>query len=217
VITTLGGELTDPFEVDGEERQAYVLEIPGVVLEVPSQYDGKVPFFWAESEAPFNPHVLPSITVRRNEPAPNMDGKSWWGASVVPAEGAATVEFEDDEGNTVSGPDRVEVQERAEFVRLGYELIIAAALETEMQYILREVMRVCRYPGFPVYILDSNGDERGYDATDVSFSRMTELMDVGERMSAHSVTFDIHAELDVVPPTEHDTLTAPVEVTYNGI
>lgn len=212
VITTLGGELVT-VTVDGRSRQEYAVVVAGLDsgLDV---YAGKVPVQFMLGADRLVEHIYPSIVVRRVDPEGGYDRAAWWGrAKKVPADGAVAVDLVvtavDGSQETVSGFDRYAVQWRAEQWNIPYDVHVFAQTQGILLKLVRHVLRVIAPPSFPVTVMDSEGDERQYDAVDVAMSNTSELVEIGSRKAAQSWSFVLRAELDVHDTWEVAAMTTP--------
>ncbi len=231
VVLTLGSVLVD-LDIDGDTRQAYAIECPGL-LEYPDSDNlpeqlrplptfptGMVPVFFVFPEEVFQPYIVPCIVVRRGDMTPNFDRASWWGNQTKPTS-TSTSKAVKINGEWVVGPSELITKRHAVPFDIGYEVQSYARLQNDEVRLLVCVLRATRPPWFSVEVFDSENCRGLYDAGPVNVSDISELADVADRTLAHSVSFDIRAEIDLDDPIVSDAqdgrpgvLTGLPEITY---
>jgi len=203
VVKHLGGELVT-FTVDGESRQAYAALITG--SEGAPGYSNRVPIFVAYPEAVFQPRILPCIVVRPGAPESAWNRAAWYGiAKREPAADAVPVTLVGRDGETLSGWDKYVEQWRGEAFDLPYDVQIYARTrrgEAASIPILKHVMKKTTGPSFPIVVVDSEGDERKYDAVEISWSDNSDLESPTQRAILHQVSFKVFAEFELVDDVE---------------
>ena len=234
VVTSIGSVLAD-IEVDSDVRQHYVLPCPGLaeypdtdnlpeeLRPVPTFPTGTVPVFFVHPEEVFQPWVVPCVVIRRSDLTPNFDRAPWYGYQDQPAMGAPTTAVKIN-GEWVVGPTKRVLKQNPSPFDIGYEVQTYARLQFDELKLLRCVMKTMRPPWFSVYVTDTVGCVRAYDAGPMNISDLSELADVADRTLAHSISFDVRAELDLSdefcvpgpPGSGLGVVTALPEVTYKA-
>ena len=210
VIETFGARLF-PRIVDGGSRNEYMLALDGVTG--PPEYGGRLPVYFVSGKSRYNPKYLPALIIRRSEVAPAMQngGQSWGIEYARPAPGAQTVNVDLPNGQTISGPNRLEIKPVATPFDLTYDITIRCRgprAEKDAIAGLRHLLSVAEPPGCAVKVKDSLGDERGYDGLTQSIADVTEVLDLTARDAGWTLTLLIHGELDVIGPFEERSVTS---------
>lgn len=194
IATTMGGVLVE-VEKDGERVQTYAVEIPGVTG--PPEYSGLVPISMADPEDAFQEHLLCQIVISRGSVVPQMNRWHPGGHEYqVPASNAEQVVGPD--GVTLM-PNRVERKWWTYPFEIAYDVHLRARLRVQADRMLRHVGRHFWAYG-QVFLLDSEGDERGYYAFVDSYDNLSELTDVADRLQGHTISMRVEAELDFDEP-----------------
>lgn len=231
VVTTIGSVLVD-IEIDSDIRQHYVLPCPGLseypdaqnlpeeLRPLPTFPAGTVPVFFIYPEEVFQPWIIPCVVIRRSDITPNFDRAPWFGYQTKPSSSAKQIAVKIN-GEWVTGPDKMVVKWNPIPHDIAYEVQVYARLQYDELKLLHCVMKRTKPPWFTVHVLDDKGCVGGYDAGPVSISDLSELADVADRTIAHSISFEVRAELDLddefcTPGDGNDygVLTSLPEVTY---
>lgn len=194
VARTLGAELIE-FEADGEMVQTYAVRIQGVTG--PEETGELVPVQFADPEDAFTAQLLPQIVITRGSINPSMASRYHPGGReyLAPASGAETVVSS---GGT-EGPSRVEIKRYALPFDISYDIHLRARLRVQADRLLAHVGRVFWAYG-QVWVLDTEGEERGYYAFVESYENLSEIADVADRLQGHTVSMRVEAELDFEEP-----------------
>ena len=223
MIETLGAELVD-YTIDDGIRQQFAInfrwykvrEIRGnpefrdFAVNGPVVFEGKVPVYFIAGSPPFNPKYYPCILVRRETPEAAMQngGQAWGVEHRRPATGdVATVTYPD--GTTRTGPRYVEFKAPAVPHQISYEIDIRARGDSAHQVatqMYRAISRVLEPPGCSVFITDSAGDRRSYDAFIESVSSSLDMLDLTARDIRWTISVMIHGEIDFMDPYSEPTL-----------
>ena len=207
VVTTIGSVLRD-IEVDGDIRQHYVLpcdglaeypdstNLPEELRPLPTFPTGTVPVFFVNPEEVFQPWVLPCVVVRRGSISPNFSRAPWFSFQNVPASDASTVAVNIG-GQWITGPNKRVMRWGAIPHDIGYEVQVYARTQFDELKLLHCVMKKTRPPWFNVSVVDDHDCARTYVAGPVDVADLSELADVADRTIAHSISFDVWAELDL--------------------
>ena len=196
VVTSLDASLIN-IEVDGETRAAYAVEVPGV-FETPPGFGGKIPVFFMHPEEVFQPFLIPSFVIRRNDLTPAFERQPVVGYQRVPACDATRCYVQ--AGNKVlQGWSKYNVQNWPIPFDVGYEVLLYARLQKDGLAMLQHALCRLRAPWFTVNVVDSVDCTRGYDAGPVSISNLSELADIEDRTIGYSFSFDVRAEIDCGP------------------
>lgn len=236
VVVTLGGELVD-VEVDGDIRQMYALQCPGLrelpdqanmpedLRQIPYLPDGYVPIFFAHPEAVFQNYILPCVVVRRTNLSPNFERAPWFGYQRVPALDANPVAVRIGPGGQdfVHGFDKYVSRWNPVPFDIGYEVQVLARLQLDAVPLLTCVLRRTRPPWFSVAVFDDGGCRRLYDSGPVEVTDISELVDVADRTIGWTISFDVRGELDLhdsavyenTPGTDAGVVTGLPEITYH--
>jgi hypothetical protein len=199
VVRAFGADIVT-YTVDGTERRAFAVAVPGV--QTPHAYlNGKVPVFWSAPDDPYQNHLLPSFVVRRTEVRPAYDRAPWYhtqqqqvGASVV--------------AGGQWGPARREVKLGARPYDFPYDVQIFARLRNDANFMLHHFSCACLAPWFPLSVVDSVGDTRLYDTGDFNISDVSELADISNRSIGYTISFTVRGEWDLTVSSEVATMQA---------
>ena len=169
-----------------------------------------VPVVFAHPEDIFQVHKIPVIETRRDDISMAMN--RWHPGTIHYSAPAATalgqsVTFPD--GTKKTGFSRYEEQQQSCPFDLLYTINIIAKQRTAMaaaQYILAYVMKIYQ-PYCAVYIKDSIGDVRSYEAFLESVGPMDEAADVSERVIGFALSLRVEAELDINDPQVQTAVT----------
>lgn len=212
IITTLGGVLVDVIE-DGGPRKHYAIDFAGVVG--PDRYAGKVPVFMVSGHTAYTPKHYPCVLVRRQGLAPALEngGAPWHIVNRKRGLGAPEVSVELTPLKTVTGYTRYSQQVRAVPYNLTYEVTVNARGDRAMSDAVKmqfQLSSICIPPGFGMKLLDSEGDERGYDVIVDGISPNLSALDLTDRDAGWTWTLVVHGELDYALPFETTSVyTAP--------
>ncbi|CAB4203557.1 hypothetical protein UFOVP1382_169 [uncultured Caudovirales phage] len=219
VIRTFGGVLQDVV-VDGGERSEYVVAIAGVVG--PPEYHGKLPIYFVVGKSVFRPKRLPALIIRRSdfEVAFQNGGQSWGIESSVASPGAPTASVMLPNGTTVTGPTRKTVKPPAAPYNLGYEITVRCRGPSAMNdavLALRHLLGVAEPPGCTIKVIDSAGEERGYDGITQSIADISEVADALARDAGWTLAITVHGELDLIGPFEQRTVTSLPVANFGSV
>lgn len=193
VATTLGGELVNVV-LDGEQVQAYAVRIDGVVG--PGEHKGLVPIIIAEPDEAYESARLPEILISRSSAIPQMN--RWFPGGheyQVPASNAQQVVGP----NGQLMPNRVEKKWWTYPFEIVYDIQLRARQRVDADRMFRHVgARLWAYG--QVFLVDSEGDERGYYAFVDSNDALSELADVADRLQGHIISLRVEGELDFAEP-----------------
>jgi hypothetical protein len=197
-MITLGAEPTE-YQVDGETRAIYTVEVPYLQSGIEKLGGVRVPCFFDTPEDVYQEYVLPNFTFKRNDMTPAFDRHPWyqWVAR-APAKGAKKITLPD--GRV--GYDRYEKQWRATQFDMTYDCMVNARRQQELVLMLTYALRHFIPPWFIFKVIDSLGDVREYDAGEMSISNVSELNDIADRTVAWSISFTVRGEIDLHDPRE---------------
>lgn len=214
VVVTAGGQLVD-VEVDGDVRQMYALECPGLreypdqdnmpeqLRQIPFLPDGFVPVFFAHPEDSFQSYILPCLVVRRSSLIPNFERAPWWGFQRKPSCDANPVTVQIGHNEFVEGFDAYKVKWNPIPFDITYEVQVLARLQLDALPLLKCVLRRFRPPWWSIAVLDDQECRRLYDAGDLSISDISELVDVEDRTIGWNLSFTLRGELDLDDAVEY--------------
>lgn len=193
MATTLGAELID-HERDGEIAKVYAVAISGVTG--PDSYQGMVPVIMSDPEDAYEEYLLPQIVI--NQTDLTFAGERWHPGGWEYQTAAKT-------GQMIAGPNgqlmptQVEKKWWTEPYDIQYDVHIRARLRLQAQRMFRHVGKYFWARG-QVFLIDSEGDERGYYAFQESISNLSEIADVAERLQGHTISLRVEGELDFDEP-----------------
>jgi hypothetical protein len=205
VFETLGG-------VPNTAGDTYILtNVPNV--SPPPDFEG-VPIYFAFPEETIDQKILPSFVIRR-------DSISWamsrWHLGVteyrVPAPGAhqSTV-YHPITGNPIkTGWDHYEEKSQAVPADLLYTIQIRARYRNNLRV---EAMQMLQYalrkyqPYTTLFVKDSLGDLRSYDAFNESPNPVDTKTDVANRTTTFNISLRVEAEIDLNDPYTIQALTS---------
>jgi hypothetical protein len=217
MITTLGGELVDVSE-DGGTRKHYAIGFAGV--SGPDRFGGKVPVFFVVGNAAYTPKFYPCVVIRRQDLAPAFEnGGAFWHVEYRKrAKNAREVTVQLPSG-PVTGYTRYETKARAIPYNIGYEVTAHAKGDRAMSDSAKMQFRlstICVPPGFGMKLLDSEGEERGYDVIVENVSGNLSALDLTDRDAGWTWTLVVHGELDHALPFDAVSVYTEPQVTVGG-
>jgi hypothetical protein len=193
LVRTMGGELVE-IELDGELVQDYVIAVDGVTG--PDEYNGKIPIIWQNPEDAYQKGLLPSITVARTSVTPAM--QRWFPGGYAYRTPAATSRLVT-AGDGRQGPSALEFKSWAYPYDITYELHLRARLRGQADRMLKKVGK--KYWAYgQIYLIDSEGAERGYYAFQESIDSLDEVADVADRTVGWTISLRCEGELDFNDP-----------------
>lgn len=214
VAVTMGCRLHTYCDDRGVDKTVWVL--PGASVRGMEKYDGGVPVKWLSPDDAFVTDTVPSISIRRSSFEPDHTARGMYGYSEAPAPGSDEITIEH-RGVEYTGYGEMIEQPHASPFKLSYDVQVAGRSEREMQRILRKVMGRLKPPTFTLIVTDSLGDVRGYDATEVSFSSTSELMEIGRKKAGTMISFQVLGELDILPARETTRITEIPVVDFGSL
>lgn len=215
MITSLGGELVDVAE-DGGNRKHYAIDFAGVIG--PDRFAGKVPVFFVVGSAPYTPKFYPCVVVRRQDLTPAFEnGGAFWHIEYRKrAKNAQEVTVQLTPTKSVTGYTRYETKARAIPYNIGYEVAAHAKGDRAMSDAAKmqfQLSTICVPPGFGMTLLDSDGEERGYDVIVESVSTNLSALDLTDRDSGWTWSLVVHGELDHALPFDAVSVYTAPQVT----
>lgn len=209
-MKTLGAEIAT-YVVDGDSRQVYAVDVPGMESSVPL-LDNKVPCHFINPEDVYQGFYLPSFNFRQSDMNPSAFERQPWYQWVArgPAKDAEKVVLPD--GRV--GYTKAENQFRANPMDISYDLIIAARRRNELNLMKMWAFRHFIPPSPMFKVVDSLGEVRQYDAVEMSYSDTSELADIADRMISCTISFTVRAEIDLYDEREYPAMLA-ANVTYH--
>jgi hypothetical protein len=226
VVITLGAEVRD-----GKDYHIPIDKVSPVAAP-PGQ--AGVPITFAFPDDKYEHWRLPCIVVRRDDIAPAMNrwhpGMTTWRG---PARGAlpviATLGTGPD-APTVAGYNKYEIQQQAAPFDITYTISIMARHrgqgdrkpigedvtgnanpKTQANQLLDYVMRIYQ-PYCAVFVRDSLGDFRTYEAFMEAVSHLDQVAEVTDRVIGFALTLRVEAELDLNDPIVRSAVTAPLTI-----
>jgi hypothetical protein len=207
VILSLGAELIS-FEIDGATRQAYAIDVGGLVTTVP-YYAPKVPVFFSTPEDVFQPYKLPCVVIRRNDLTPAYDRAPYYGYQRVPAPDAKLVRLNYG-GKIIEGYDKYVTRVLPTPFNISYDVQVYARTQNTGITLLTRILQSCRPPFFSVEVFDSLNERRLYDAGEVAVSSASELADIADRTISWTISFDVRGELDLEAQKTEDSIVTTI-------
>lgn len=169
-----------------------------------------VPVVFSHPEEVLQTHRVPVIEVRRDDINPAM--QRWhpgMGTYRTPQFGTLpAASFIP--GEAAFGFTRYEVAQQTTPFDILYTINIQARQRQFMaaaNKILHYVLRIYQ-PYSAVYIKDSVGDRRSYEAFLEAVAPLDNVPEVGERMIGFALSLRVEAELDINEPTTHPAVTS---------
>lgn len=207
-MKTLGAEIVY-YEEYGDTRGIYACSVPGLDSGF-SDINGMVPCQFQDPEDVYQRFRLPCFQFKRNDLTPAFDRKPWYGWSArAPSKDAIQITLPD---GTI-GYNKYDNQWRANPFDIQYDCMLMARRTQDMYLMLQYALRHFIPPWFIFKIVDSKGSVREYDAGDLSFSNITDLIDIAERMVGYSISFTVRGEIDIHDDMEETAMISHVE-TY---
>lgn len=199
IATTLGAELVDHVR-DGETAKVYAVRIEGV--NGPDQYGGLVPIFMSEPEDAYENNQLPQIIISRGAITPDM--QRWFPGGHEYQIPASVAELKPGPGGRLM-PNLVEKKRWTVPYEISYDVHLRARLRRQADLMLRYALQYYWARG-QVFVIDSEGAERGYYAFQESIDNLAEVSDVAERLQGHTISLRVEGELDFNQPFLHPTV-----------
>ena len=215
VVKALCAELID-IDVGEGVRQHYAVDVPGV-FETPPEFSGKVPVMFMWPEDVFQPYILPSFVVRRNDIVPNFERQPPFGHQRFPVCGANKVFVDLGNGNVVQGWDEYKTRAWPTPFDIGFDILVLARIQKDGIAMLTHALKKMKPPWFSIAVVDSENCRRLYDAGPVSVSSTSELADVADRTISWVISFDVRAEVDLSNEVADVPFLGLAEVTYSVI
>lgn len=219
-VITAGGEIVN-YEVDGVSRAAYGIPVPGV--DGDGRIKNYVPCLFGNAEDKYQPNILPSFIFKRSSLTPAFERHPWVHTpGRKPAQGATlrTVQVGIDAlGNpiTVQGYDKYTWQSGAIPFDISYDVEVRGRLQADSLKMLHFLLRLYRAPWFVFKVFDTLGDERHYDAGELSISNTSELAGVGDRVISWTVSFTARAEFNLDEDVDIVTFSSLPQITLERI
>jgi hypothetical protein len=216
IVRTLGAVIED---------QRYWLKLELVGVDPPPGKPGVlVTFSFPESE--FRAMMLPMILVRRED---ITDALQRWHTDQRLQYRTATqearrvvVSSSSPVYDGLTGVDQVEQAQQAWPKDITYTLSVlaryrgATGQRGQVQAILKHVLRVYQPYGV-VYVTDSLGDPRVYDAFQEGIAARDSIESFGERVIGFDVTVRVEGELDLAVPRTYRTVTQPPTLNFTQL
>jgi len=188
----------------------------------PPDFEG-VPVYFAFPDETIDPKILPSFVIRRDDITPAMS--RWHPGNQqyrVPAPGSTVVTITHPITGAViaTGSTSYEAKGQALPFDILYTIQIRARYRNNLKVVAMEMLRYTlkRYqPYSAVYVNDSNGDVRSYEAFMESPSALDTKPDVAGRETNFNVTLRVEAELDLNDPTVLKSLSSSPSVTVTNV
>lgn len=193
MATTLGAELIDQ-ERDGEPAKVYAVRIDGVTG--PDSYEGLVPVIMSDPEDAYEEHLLPQIVISRG--SITQDRVRWHPGGWEYQVPSTTADLVPGPGGRLL-PNRVERKWWTVPYEISYDVHLRARVRLQADRMLMHVGRFL-HPTGQVFLLDSEGEERGYYAFQESIDNLSEIADVADRLHGHTLSLRVEAELDFNEP-----------------
>ncbi len=175
--------------VDNSGKSGYYLDIPELIE------DRYVPIIFVFPEQTIEKYILPSIVIRRDDIA--LDLVRWASLAIdyrVPAENAVQKVV-----NGVVGYDYYEQKMSAFPYNITYGIDVFTRFRNHSVLIFNKLLTI--YPPYGVvYVKDSLGEIRSYDAFMENVNHIEELTDVADRVIGFSLMVRVEAELDSYEP-----------------
>ena len=191
VMQAFGGELVS-YAVDGSTRQAYAVAVRDLTTDL-TGLGGRVPIYWGAPDDAYQPFLLPSFVITRNNLEVAYSRAPWYGGQRGPLPGANPVVLATGE----RGYDRYEQKWNAHPFDFSYDVKGFARLRTDATRMMMQVLRSCRPPWFALSVVDSVGETRLYDTGDMNISDTSELSDIAHRTASWTVSWTVRAEVDL--------------------
>jgi len=193
LVRTMGAELIE-IELDGETVQDYAIAIEGVLG--PDLYGGHVPVIWQNPEDVYQEGLIPHVAVSRT--AVTIAMNRWFPGGHEYRTPSATSHLVT-AGNGVQGPSALEFKAWAYPYDISYEIHIRARQRAQADLMLRQIGQKFWAYG-QIYLIDSEGEQRGYYAFQESLDSLDEVADVADRMIGWTISLRCEAELDFNDP-----------------
>lgn len=199
MATTLGAELIDQ-ERDGEIAKVYAVRIDGVTG--PDSYQGLVPVIMSDPEDAYEEHLLPQIVISRGSVVQDRANR-WHPGGWEYQVASATSESVAGPGGRLM-PNRVEKKWWTMPYEISYDIHLRGRARYQADMMLGHV-GLYFHPTGQVFLLDSEGEQRGYYAFQESIDNLSEIADVADRLHGHTLSLRVEGELDFSAPFQQPT------------
>jgi len=209
-MTTLGGVANaDPLK---GPIGVFIPQVPGVCP--PDGYQG-VPVVFANSEDVNTDFKLPYILVKRDDWSPANE--RWMPGAVqyrAPADGARLLRATGPQGQVKTGWDRMEQLAQAIPYDITYTISVSgrfrgAGQRNNANALFKHVLRTFPPYGW-MWLTDSIGDMRSYEAFNEGISDLDNIVDVQDRTLGQAITLRVEGELDLKDPVSVQTVRTPL-------
>ena len=223
VVTTMGATLETATTLNGEVGRNYFLNVETVRGRVGRPGLPGVPVIFAFPESVLEKYDYPLIWIRSDDITPTMN--RWHPGTLqyrAPSQTANPVVVNTNPLDPLNEPtsswDQVEQLQQAAPYDITYSISILArnrggmGQTNQANAIFHQVLKTYQ-PYSLVRVEDSLGDERTYSCFQESISHLDEVPEVADRVIGFSITIRVEAELDLLEPELHNTVTSLPTIT----
>ncbi len=183
-----------------------------------------VPVTFASPEEALKKYTIPVILVRREDFSPALERRHPGLKQYrTPARGSLPVQYRSSpEAPVQGGFDRMEQIEQAEPYDISYTIQVAArnrgapGITNQVGRLIRHVLGVYK-ANCTVWVRDSVGDLRGYEAFQESTSNLDDVAEVTDRVIGLAVSLRVEGELDLNDPEVRRTVTRAPALRSQGM
>lgn len=211
----------------------YLTAVPNMAAPVPGSPG--IPIIFSFPEDLYERYKLPIVVVRRDDVSPAL---SRWHPGMTtyrtPAANATPIEvtLPNTEQTVLRGYSRYEVQQQAAPFDITYTISLlarhrgfgkgspgtvgAGSPRNQVNQLLDYVLRIYQ-PYTQVFVRDSLGDARSYEAFMEAISHLDEVAEVTDRVIGFALTLRVEAELDLRDPREKPVASGPLTPSELGL
>ena len=199
-------------EFDRADPKRLFMKVDGLTYYQPDKAPEKlVQVIFSVPEQLFTGYVLPSIVVRREDMTPELSRWHSEGALQyrVPSQQSQTVQVQLTSGGPIlTGPTEIEQLKQAWPYDIPYTITAYARSRNDATALLQRILRAYQ-PYGRVFVRDSKGEVRTYEAFMEGLSPLDEVVDVTGRTVAYQVSLRVQGEMDSRAPEVYKTVIDP--------
>lgn len=219
IVETIGGVLTQQTVDDGRggtvQQTKWMLPVSKMRFLKSLKYpgigpDGAVQITIVAPEETYESELVPEVIVKRGDPAP-ATARFHPHTIVYDTPSAAAKVVTAASGRV--GVDVAEVRNAAFPFDIPYDIDVRTRVRNDSTAFLKHLLWIFRPPASPMWLRDSLGDKRTYDAFLESLPAINELASVAERVVGFSLSIRVEGELDLYDSeTERTVISTQINV-----
>jgi len=214
-IVKMTGATVITAQNNGRTESLYAFDLPKV--EGPEIYGKKIPVFFAGGDQNYVSAHYPCVVIKRTSLEVDDSRKQGWSIeSSEPAPYAEEITVTDRYGRTHVGYNKKRLKAAAIPYKITYELELTARggkARSQAQLMFEKLSRIFTPDGIEFLLIDSIGDERGYNGTVELDNEEYNFLDLSAREHKRLIRVVIDGEIDFYEPFDTQTVSeAPTPV-----